>query len=1073
MTGPTVRILPKASWPAEVVPGLSYVVTVDLDVESGGWPYQREEVQVCCTLDGSPGLTVETLGDPTLVLHRFGGTYGPARFLLRILDVPAGTGAALKLTLFTAGGVQFHSVPLPVARGDLDRQRPQAEDQESESAAASHRYSVERLPPRDPLPDPRWPSRLLAAANEVVPFVLRDAELAELRAWARAPRGLLGRLLHGQAGQGKTRLVTEFAHESAEDGWTVLMARPRPEEHNDDTSAAAAGSAADTDPLLMIVDYSERWEVHDILDLFTNLEARRGRTRVLLQARTADLWWNVVADELTGRGIAVEAMALAPLADDAANRRQIYAAAVTRFSELYGFEAPLSLTRPPDRLSEDPAFQQVLMIHMAALMRIDAAFRGAAEPDTSPAELSVALLERERQVWDRLRRTGEIVISPELMSRALYCAALTGPVPSADAVAVLDSTRSAPNATQQDVIRDHAHCYPPVDPRTVLEPLTPDRLSEDLLAVMITGNPAFAADPWALRAVRLLLDQHPRHARAAIGIMVEVARRWPAARTVLTAMLADRPEWAIAAGGSVLMALLTLPDIDRGLLESLESALPVEHHLSLDQAAVTITQRLLASGRQSMADQAGLYDRLGLRLSNLGQHMAALQAAQRAVELSRDLAAIDSASYQHALAESIDNLSNRLGELGQLEDGLVASNEAIAAYRTLAGANPERFRRPLAIALNNRSVRLGELGALDEALAAIDEAVSIYRTLAQEQPESFLEDLAKGLCNLSVQLADTGQPEPALNTIAEAVGIYRRLAAISPDTVAPDLATSLSNYSNRLGEAGLLAEALQAAAESVELQRTLAEQRPEVFQPSLALSLNNLANRLGDLGRVEQALAAIIEAVTINRWLSEKHRSRCLPDLALGLNNLSVRLRNLGEDEESLTVMSEALDIYRQLARARREVYLPELALSLNNYSNRLRDIRRFDEAYAAIMEAIEYRREMVERRPAAYLPDLAVSLSNAAMLLADSGRLTLSVMMAAEALEIRRRLASEKPEIYLPELGAALNFLASLLYRHGDREQAQELLDEVLSIDEGLPPGELRTEYEQNLLISRWIRDA
>ncbi|MFE1959521.1 FxSxx-COOH system tetratricopeptide repeat protein [Streptomyces sp. NPDC059479] len=95
-------IEPVVSRPREAEAGRTYLVTVDLrgplgasdgpdggpDGESDGvgvgfdWPYLDEEFTFTVGLDGSPHFVCEVLDDPSVVLHRFGGTYGPARFVV-------------------------------------------------------------------------------------------------------------------------------------------------------------------------------------------------------------------------------------------------------------------------------------------------------------------------------------------------------------------------------------------------------------------------------------------------------------------------------------------------------------------------------------------------------------------------------------------------------------------------------------------------------------------------------------------------------------------------------------------------------------------------------------------------------------------------------------------------------------------------------------------------------------------------------------------------------------------------------------------------------------------------------
>ncbi|MGD0245650.1 MAG: hypothetical protein ABSB59_35730, partial [Streptosporangiaceae bacterium] len=121
MTDPSaeIGIQPVVSWPRRVAAGNSYPVTVDLRLADPGapWPYDEEEFAIGCILDGQPVCSVRAIGDAGVVLHRFGGTYGPARFVIDIPEVQTDfTNAALWLTLTTTGGVPFHTSRLPLRK---------------------------------------------------------------------------------------------------------------------------------------------------------------------------------------------------------------------------------------------------------------------------------------------------------------------------------------------------------------------------------------------------------------------------------------------------------------------------------------------------------------------------------------------------------------------------------------------------------------------------------------------------------------------------------------------------------------------------------------------------------------------------------------------------------------------------------------------------------------------------------------------------------------------------------------------------------------------------------------------
>ncbi|MET8578250.1 FxSxx-COOH system tetratricopeptide repeat protein [Streptomyces sp. NPDC005012] len=152
MTGDddTLLTVPVVAWPARATPGSRHIVTVDLrgpltgdDAwrhaddetgetgalgaagETGGaggagedggglgpWPWPEEELGFTVGLDGGSAFACKALGEPLLLLHRFGGTYEPVEFLVVAADTVGPAG--LWLTLNNEHGMPVHSVDLPV-----------------------------------------------------------------------------------------------------------------------------------------------------------------------------------------------------------------------------------------------------------------------------------------------------------------------------------------------------------------------------------------------------------------------------------------------------------------------------------------------------------------------------------------------------------------------------------------------------------------------------------------------------------------------------------------------------------------------------------------------------------------------------------------------------------------------------------------------------------------------------------------------------------------------------------------------------------------------------------------------
>ncbi len=82
---PAIQLKPIISYPRVAEIGETYLLTIDVQLATDSpWPYQEEEFEISFLLETAPFFTHEALGphEPGIVLHRFGGTYGAAEYLL-------------------------------------------------------------------------------------------------------------------------------------------------------------------------------------------------------------------------------------------------------------------------------------------------------------------------------------------------------------------------------------------------------------------------------------------------------------------------------------------------------------------------------------------------------------------------------------------------------------------------------------------------------------------------------------------------------------------------------------------------------------------------------------------------------------------------------------------------------------------------------------------------------------------------------------------------------------------------------------------------------------------------------
>ena len=903
------------------------------------------------------------------------------------------------------------------------------------------------------------PSRLLNARFQVVAFTGRAQEQAELAGWrdAAGPR-LSARWLHAPGGQGKTRLAAEFAGQSVAAGWKVVTAV-----HGPGSILPPPGSQdmriGQAIGLLLIVDYADRWPVSHLTWLFSNaLLHRPTPTRLLLLGRSAHPWPAVRATLHDLEADTCDQL-LRPLPGglNLGERERMFTVARDCFAAHYDITDPAVIT-PPGPLTH-PSFGLVLTLHVAALAAVDAHASGV-RPPADAEGLSAYLLDRERRHWTRLyenRVEGlDFQTPPGAMARTVFTAALTGATTYHQGTAILG--RLKPQLHPDQLLADHTSCYPPADQGAVLEPLYPDRLAEDFLALTLPGHAvtAYPAAAWAAPTTVTLASHErdgspPAYAARLITFLAAAAGpgRWPHVASHLAAILRADPLLAIAAGGGALSTLAAITNIDMTVLEAIESHLPRGTHVDLDLGIAALTQRLTDHRLATATDPATralLYATLSWRFINAGLHVQALAPAEEAVTIYRRLSEADPAAYLPRLEASLQRLAIVLWKVGRPEDALAPAEEAVAIRRRLAEANPAAHLRALAGSLNILGQQLSGVGRREDALATGEEAVAIYRQLAEA---SGVVDfgLAESLNNLGLWQSDLGRGEDALEAADEATGIYRRLAEAYPAAHLPGLAASLNNLGNRLSLTGRPEDALAPAEEAAAIRRRLAEANPAAHLPHLAVSLNDLGQRLSEVGRREDALATGEEAVEICRRLAEANPAAHLSDLAGSLNALGIRLSEMGRPEDGLAPAEEAVAIYRRLAEANPAAHLPALAGSLNSLGMRLAQVGRHKDGLGPAGESVAIYRRLAKAYPAAHLSDLAVSLTNLGIRLSEVGRDKDGLAPAGEAVAIYRRLAEANPATHLPDLAMSLNSLGDFLSGLGRHEDSVALAAEALAI--------------------------
>jgi len=801
------------------------------------------------------------------------------------------------------------------------------------------------------------PAALLRARRRVVPFRGRAHLLQRMSAWSQEP-GFSGWLLHGPAGQGKTRLAQQLADLLAADGWATLWLR------TDASVEALAVLAAAATPLLVVLDYAET-RIRQLAAVLAAAARHKGGTpfKVLLLARTAGDWWTSVQADTATAGELLDGVPVAELEalepDPGASRAQAFEQAVRGYAQylprVRGWQhhdwtaLARSLPLPP---MDRPGMESALTLHMTALVDLlDSAAPSIASADAVDAdatqEVEDRLLLHERRYWNRVADTQDLLPSLTMgtLHNALAAALLVGSQDKGQADVLLERVPGLADQPRdrRDAVRDWISAlYPPTD-STPWGTLQPDRLAERFIGRHLQREPDLAdhivVGATNVQAAQLLtiyaraaahrilngqLDQAltdlcVRHHGVLAAAALDVATQAESPKPLLDALyrIADAPD-------------LSIPE-----LQQLVDLVPLDTYPHLEALATHLAQHLADTLRGQAGDDpshlpalAATLNDLSIRLAHLERSRQALEAATESVEINRKLARIQPDVHLTHLATSLNTLSNRQMNNHQLMEAKASLDESVKIYRKLVRAQPDVYLRDLIEVLINVSSRMWG----DSGLAPLNEAVEMSRKLAQKRPDVHLPNLSFSLMNLSKALDRLKRITESLAADTEAAEIDRELARTEPDKYLPRLGAHLHNASVALGYLGRTEEGLAASTEAVEIYRKLARARPVPYRAVLATMLYNLSKRLGELERPEESLATITESVSIRRALAQVQKDPHLLDLAMSLHSLSDRLEELGRSKEAEAAFIEAVDIRDKLAqeRGRPDNYLPDLRESVH-----------------------------------------------------------------------------------------------------------------------------------------------
>ena len=636
------------------------------------------------------------------------------------------------------------------------------------------------------------PSSLLRADFGVMPYLFRDAELAEAEAWCQGadwatPMSIMQVTAPG--GAGKTRFAIELCKRLAPTGWAAGLW------HGEGEIAKLPL------PRLVVIDYAEEAQaasLRDGLDALGRHATGLAPVQVLMLSRARAGQASDAVTELGKDAPATLVRVLDHLRDNpvaarplpVAQRQALYREAVSSFITAWCSDAQTGAEvndgSVPD-LSHDRyevALEVLFEALVAALNRCDEGAGGELVPADGDSghgrSAAEGVLEHEEKYWQLTTPAafrGDGVTLRECAGLATLAGA--GDQDEADALLSIPARLARPDAAlvRRDLIGWLSSMY---DGPGTLNPIRPDRLGEELVC-------------------RVLADQDDK-GRAMLGAVLRLESDDQAERCldVLARIGAyDRPTALTAAAVvSRLHADLTVRAEEQshgapgrpgrtalaGACQRLLTprfCVLVERALADDEPGSTTYRRDLSVSFERLADLA----------REAGQGERARELYERSLEIAQGLADDEpgSTTYRRDLSVSFNKLADLAREAGQGERARELYERSLEIRQGLADDEPgsTTYRRDLSVSFERLADLAREAGQGDDARQWVSRALDIRRGLVRDEPGRL--DLVVELAYVLYLWAEIGAEDADPSPAREAIRLlepFERLGYVTPRALA-------------------------------------------------------------------------------------------------------------------------------------------------------------------------------------------------------------------------------------------------------------------------------------------------
>jgi hypothetical protein len=404
----------------------------------------------------------------------------------------------------------------------------------------------------------------------------------------------------------------------------------------------------------------------------------------------------------------------------------------------------------------------------------------------------------------------------------------------------------------------------------------------------------------------------------------------------------------------------------------------------LDELMVIVT----GSGK---AEIAGALSELAQALNDLGLHEYASSVSGFALEILRDLYAVEPDRFRSRVASAQSLRANIFADLGQNDDAAGAAEEAVTILKEHGDTQTE-----LVNAMLNYAILLGSIGQGESAAAVAFELMEFFDDPTYIQPDLIL---VSPLCQLCVSNACMEfDIDLALSEADKAIDASRASLDKNSKVV---LAGALLTKSKILSSKGQNDPAYAISAEAVTLFRSASVDR-HAFSLLLAHALATHSHQLSEANRKGESYSTISDAVELLQTLQFSAPVATKRPLAWALFELA-KYRQKDADKETLRNELQIAELAVSTFRDVSPLDYAGLADALYLYAKRKFELDNSSDAATYAEESVQYFREARDKSTHKYTRDLTFSLSLASSFLACTERSVDALEYAKQAVELHR----------------------------------------------------------------------